>query len=80
VKGAGTPRLTLVNSTIAGSTIYGLQVAAGSANAKVRAAHTTFSHNAKAIQRSSGTVTSFGNNRQIDNGASDTFSQTLPEV
>jgi hypothetical protein len=80
VKGSGTPRLTLVNSTVVGSTGFGLQVPAGTPNAKVRVAHTTFSHNTKAIQRSSGTITSFGNNRQIDNGSSDAFSSTLPEV
>ena len=80
VKGSGTPRLTLVNSTVVGSSAFGLQIPTGSPNAKVRVGHTTFSHNAVAIKRSSGTISSFGNNRQVDNGASDTFSSTLPEV
>jgi hypothetical protein len=45
----------------------------------VRVAHTTFTHNATAIKRNGAVITSFGNNRQVDNGASDTFSSTLPE-
>jgi Right handed beta helix region len=81
VTGAGTTRLTLTNSTISNSTINGLEVTPlGAGLARVRVAHTTFTHNATAIKRNGGVVTSFGNNRQVDNGASDQFSSTLPEI